>query len=205
MISHNVSWEHHGYDVISEAETARVLGITVHRGKPRSAMWISRVVTDGLPLSALENLVHQVSPDDKNFVYKFISKPTLARRKKAYYLEWKARLAASGKAKTAQFGIIRSSEKQKFTAKAGARKYLSRSKIQEAVLSPTEGAKVARLAEVWAMTRRVWGSDAEARAFLFRPHPLLEDSRPIDVVIADEFGRPLVEGILGRLQYGSAP
>lgn len=73
-----------------------------------------------------------------------------------------------------------------------------------AALSLEESAKVARLAEVWTMARRVWGSDDAARAFLFRPHPMLEGQRPIDVVIANEFGRPLVEGILGGLQYGSA-
>jgi len=37
------------------------------------------------------------------------------------------------------------------------------------------------------LAREVWGSDEAARAFL-----------------ANEFGRSLVEGILGRLQYGSA-
>lgn len=72
------------------------------------------------------------------------------------------------------------------------------------VLSADEGSKVARLAEVWAMAREVWGSDEEARAFLFRPHPMLEGQTPIDVVLATEFGRPIVEGILGRLRYGSA-
>jgi putative toxin-antitoxin system antitoxin component (TIGR02293 family) len=71
-------------------------------------------------------------------------------------------------------------------------------------LSSDESAKVARLAEVWTLARQVWGSDEEARAFLFRPHPMLEGQRPIDVVLSNEFGRPLVEGILGRLQYGSA-
>jgi uncharacterized protein (DUF2384 family) len=71
-------------------------------------------------------------------------------------------------------------------------------------LSPEESAKVARLAEVWTMARQVWGSDEEAQAFLSRPHPMLEGQRPIDVVLSNEFGRPLVEGILGRLQYGSA-
>lgn len=71
-------------------------------------------------------------------------------------------------------------------------------------LSPDEGAKVARLAEVWALAREVWGSDEEARAFLFRPHAMLDERRPVDVVLANEFGRPLVEGILGGLQYGSA-
>lgn len=71
-------------------------------------------------------------------------------------------------------------------------------------LSADESARVARLAEVWALAREVWGGDEEARAFLFRPHPMLEGRRPIDVVLANEFGRPLVEGILGGLQYGSA-
>ncbi len=71
-------------------------------------------------------------------------------------------------------------------------------------LSPDESATVARLAEVWTLARQVWGSDEAARGFLFRPHPMLEGQRPIDVVLANEFGRPLVEGILGRLQYGSA-
>jgi putative toxin-antitoxin system antitoxin component (TIGR02293 family) len=71
-------------------------------------------------------------------------------------------------------------------------------------LSADESARVARLAEVWALAREVWGSEEAARAFLFRPHPMLEGRRPIDVVLANEFGRPLVEGILGGLQYGSA-
>jgi putative toxin-antitoxin system antitoxin component (TIGR02293 family) len=71
-------------------------------------------------------------------------------------------------------------------------------------LSPDEGAKVARLADIWAFAREVWGSDEEARDFLFRPHPLLDMRRPVDVVLASEFGRPLVEDILGGLKYGSA-
>ena len=71
-------------------------------------------------------------------------------------------------------------------------------------LSAEESARLARLAEIWALAREVWGSDDEARRFLFRPHPMLEGRLPIDIVLANEHGRPLVEGILGRLQYGSA-
>lgn len=70
-------------------------------------------------------------------------------------------------------------------------------------LSPEEGAKVARLAAVWAYAKDVWGSDEEARAFLFRPNAVLSMRRPIDVVLANEFGRPLVENILGGLKYGT--
>ena len=71
-------------------------------------------------------------------------------------------------------------------------------------LTPEEGARVARLAEVWAFACEVWGSEEAARDFLFRPHSLLEGRCPVDVVLANEFGRPLVDGILGRLKYGSA-
>ena len=88
---------------------------------------------------------------------------------------------------------------------ARRRKALATSRNASAArLSAEESARVARLAEVWALAREVWGGDEQARAFLFRPHPMLEGRRPIDVVLANEFGRPLVESILGGLQYGSA-
>ena len=51
---------------------------------------------------------------------------------------------------------------------------------------------------------QVWKDDAAARRWLFKPHMMLEDRRPIDVVLASEFGRPVVESILGGLLYGTA-
>ena len=81
---------------------------------------------------------------------------------------------------------------------------LARRRAAQARLTPEESAKVARLAEIWALARATWGSDAAAREFLFRPHAMLEGRPPVDVVLASEFSRPLVEGILGRLRYGSA-
>lgn len=71
-------------------------------------------------------------------------------------------------------------------------------------LSPEESERVARLAEIWKAAQDTWGDEAEARAFLFRPHPMLEGRRPIDVVLNSEFGAGLVTDILGRLKYGSA-
>ena len=71
-------------------------------------------------------------------------------------------------------------------------------------LSAEEGTRLARLASVWALALEVWGSSKAAREFLFAAHPLLHGRRPIDVVLENELGRPVVEGILGRLQYGSA-
>ena len=71
-------------------------------------------------------------------------------------------------------------------------------------LSSDEGMRLARLARVWSVALDVWGSQDEARDFLFRPHPMIEDKRPIDVVIQNEFGAEMVVDILGRLKYGSA-
>jgi len=75
---------------------------------------------------------------------------------------------------------------------------------EESRLSAEEGARLARLAGVWAMALDVWGGEEAARRFMFEAHPLLHGRRPVDVVLENELGRPVVEGILGRLQYGSA-
>jgi putative toxin-antitoxin system antitoxin component (TIGR02293 family) len=74
----------------------------------------------------------------------------------------------------------------------------------EGRLSREEGARLVRLACVWAMAIDVWGTEDEARRFMFTPHPLLHGRPPVDVVLENELGRPVVEGLLGRLQYGSA-
>ncbi|MBX5159308.1 MULTISPECIES: antitoxin Xre-like helix-turn-helix domain-containing protein [unclassified Rhizobium] len=71
-------------------------------------------------------------------------------------------------------------------------------------LSSDEGIRLARLARVWGLALDVWQTEAEARDFLFRPHAMLEDRRPIDVVIQSEIGGELVLDILGSLKYGSA-
>ena len=63
---------------------------------------------------------------------------------------------------------------------------------------------MARLAAIWTVARKIWGSDEEARDFLFRAHQLLDGRRPIDVAIENELGGELVRDVLGRLQYGSA-
>jgi len=71
-------------------------------------------------------------------------------------------------------------------------------------LSAEESTRLARLASVWAMALDIWGDGDAARRFMFEDHPLLHGRRPVDVVLESELGRPIVEGILGRLQYGSA-
>jgi putative toxin-antitoxin system antitoxin component (TIGR02293 family) len=71
-------------------------------------------------------------------------------------------------------------------------------------LSSEEGMRVARLARLWGLAVEVWGSEDEARDFLFRPHAMLEDRRPVDIVIQSEIGAELVLEILQGLKYGSA-
>lgn len=71
-------------------------------------------------------------------------------------------------------------------------------------LSADEGTRLARIARVWSFALEVWHSEDDARDFLFRPHPMIEDRRPIDVVIQSEFGAEMVVDILGGLKYGSA-
>lgn len=71
-------------------------------------------------------------------------------------------------------------------------------------LTSDEGSRVARVARVWNLALDVWQSEEEARDFLFRPHPMLEDRRPVDVVIRNEIGAELVLQILAGLKYGSA-
>ncbi|MEO9189659.1 MAG: antitoxin Xre/MbcA/ParS toxin-binding domain-containing protein [Acetobacteraceae bacterium] len=121
---------------------------------------LSREVEKGLPMSALDQLVRSLAPNDASFAFRLVPRATLARRR-------------SGGARAAR-------------------------------LSPAEGARVARLATVWEMARDIWKDDKHAREFLFRPHMLLDGQRPVDLVLANEFGGRLVEELLGRLQYGTA-
>lgn len=72
------------------------------------------------------------------------------------------------------------------------------------ILSPEEGTRLARIARVWSLALEVWRDPNEARDFLFRAHPMIEDRRPIDVVIQSEFGAEMVLDILSALKYGSA-
>jgi putative toxin-antitoxin system antitoxin component (TIGR02293 family) len=72
------------------------------------------------------------------------------------------------------------------------------------VVPPKSKAAAARLAEAWSLARQVWGSNEEARDFLFRAHPLLEGRRPIDFILGSELDAQQVDEILGRLQHGTA-
>ena len=71
-------------------------------------------------------------------------------------------------------------------------------------LNKAESNLVARLAGVWATATRVLGGEQQARTFLGRPHPLLENRAPLEVALGTELGAALVGEILGRLEHGTA-
>jgi putative toxin-antitoxin system antitoxin component (TIGR02293 family) len=95
-------------------------------------------------------------------------------------------------------------EDSSFSYRLVPRATLARRRAQPSPrLTPEESARLARLASAWTFAQEVWKSDEDARRWLFAPHMMLEGRRPVDVVLASEFGWPLVEDILGRLNYGT--
>jgi uncharacterized protein (DUF2384 family) len=162
--------------MVAIAETVSdVLGI-----KKSGPFVLMSAVEQGLPLASLDRVVRSVAPSDNKFAYRIVPRATLARRRSAW---------AAYKQKKVSKG-----QKGATTGQAHA---VGR-------LSAEEGTRLARLASVWAMALDVWGDQEAARRFMFEEHPLLHDRRPIDIVLENELGRPIVEGILGRLQFGSA-
>ncbi len=71
-------------------------------------------------------------------------------------------------------------------------------------LNKAQSELVTRLAEVWTDALRVWKTEENARSFLYRKHPLLENKRPVDLTLQSELGAQLVRDILGRLEHGTA-
>ncbi len=57
---------------------------------------------------------------------------------------------------------------------------------------------------VFAVCLQIWGDADVVRAFLQRPHALLEGARPVDLMSAGEPGAKRVLALLGRGMYGSA-
>jgi putative toxin-antitoxin system antitoxin component (TIGR02293 family) len=75
-------------------------------------------------------------------------------------------------------------------------------KRREKLLSTLESAKIERLARVVAMAIKTWdGNQADAREWLWTPHPEL-DNRPPVLVAMTELGARRVEQVLAGITYG---
>ena len=68
-------------------------------------------------------------------------------------------------------------------------------------LSVQESERTERLARVVALAESLWGDQHEARAFLNRPHPLLERETPLNVA-RTEIGARRVEQLLHDVEQG---
>lgn len=63
--------------------------------------------------------------------------------------------------------------------------------------------KLERLARIYAFALSVWKSEEDAREFMTKNHPMLDDRTPFKACMT-ELGARQVEQILGRLLFGSA-
>jgi putative toxin-antitoxin system antitoxin component (TIGR02293 family) len=63
--------------------------------------------------------------------------------------------------------------------------------------------KIERLARIYAFALDVWESEEDAREFMTKTHPMLDDRTPFEACMT-ELGARQVEQILGRLLFGSA-
>lgn len=63
--------------------------------------------------------------------------------------------------------------------------------------------KVERLARIYAFALEVWDLEEDAREFMTKRHPMLDDRTPFAACMT-ELGARQVEQILGRLLFGSA-
>lgn len=68
-------------------------------------------------------------------------------------------------------------------------------------LSHAESERTERLARIIAAAEYTWDDQAEAREWLNRPHPELEDRTPLEAAMT-ELGARQVEELLERLFYG---
>lgn len=70
-------------------------------------------------------------------------------------------------------------------------------------LSPGESERTERLARIVALAEALWNDSREARAFLNRPHPLLDCQTPF-AVARTELGARRVERLLYDAEHGLA-
>lgn len=68
-------------------------------------------------------------------------------------------------------------------------------------LNEDESARTERLARIVVLAEAIWGDAAEARAFLNRPHTLLQRQTPLEVA-RTELGARRVERLLGDIEHG---
>jgi putative toxin-antitoxin system antitoxin component (TIGR02293 family) len=108
----------------------------------------------------------------------------------------------AGLPKSALFKVARLIETEPVQANELAFSVVPKSSLaRRETLTPEQGEKTERLARLFALAETVLGGSDAARAFLHRPHPLLNDRRPLDAAFTELGGRA-VERVLQSVEYG---
>ena len=81
---------------------------------------------------------------------------------------------------------------------------LNRRAKDKGKLSRDVSEKLWQVARVYVEAQRQYGDEAEARAFLTRPHPLLENRTPLEVAKETVAGTDLVLQLLAQAEAGVA-
>lgn len=113
------------------------------------------------------------------------------------------RMVGEGLPKTA----LRTTVRRVFHAASQANHFLYRIvpeatyKRRNGKLRAAESERTERLARVIAAAESVWDGQSDAREWLTKPHPELDNRAPIDCALT-ELGARQVESLLDRLSYG---
>ena len=90
-----------------------------------SALELGREVERGLPLSALDDVVHKVAPDDGSFAYRLVPRATLSRRRRGLG-ETQARLSPDEGARVARLARVWELAREVWKSDEATREFLFR-------------------------------------------------------------------------------
>ena len=98
-------------------------------------------------------------------------------------------------------GRVSPNDVRRFTYRVVPKPTLERRRKQKQLLSTEESDRLARIAKVFAFGIDVFRDEAKVRAFLERPHPMLDDKAPLEVALATGPGADAVINLMGRAAY----
>jgi putative toxin-antitoxin system antitoxin component (TIGR02293 family) len=90
---------------------------------------------------------------------------------------------------------------RRFTYRIVPKPTLERRRKQKQLLTIEESDRLARVAKVFAFGIDVFRDEAKVRAFLERPHAMLDDKAPLEVALATGPGADAVINLMGRAAY----
>jgi putative toxin-antitoxin system antitoxin component (TIGR02293 family) len=98
-------------------------------------------------------------------------------------------------------GRISPNDVRGFTYQVVPKPTLERRRKQKQLLTPAESDRLARVAKVFAFGIDLFRDEAKVRAFLERPHPMLDGKVPLEMALATGPGADAVLNLMGRAAY----